>query len=520
VETVKTEEQTENPPVQDGQVNRRFLTSTIHNFAGQGFLLVLTFATAPYIVHHLGAELFGIVALVQTVAGFAGIVNLGIGRALTKYVSELYWKKDVQAINRLFQTAWATCVMSGVVGFVLLVGPRDTIGRLFFRGGSEVDNVIGFAIYIAAFGLFSSMLLEAISALPGGLQRFDILNKVNIVSGTARSLGSVAVLAMGYSVRSVLIINLSANVLAIVAFALVSKKLIRGLSLLPIFHLDAFRRLFVFSLPLFVSALSSLIIVRVDRFILAYFLPLSAVTFYTLPYTISEKAAVGVANITSVVYPFTSELHSMGSHDRVHELYLRSTKILTLITLPLCVILMAIPGPILLYWLGPEYAAQGAIALSLLGAATFLNAASGVATVTSLGVGRAWMPSFFAIAASVVNVIANFVLIPRYGINGAALGALLPQALVLPIFVYVVTHQLKFSSRELFSHAFLRPMICGFLQFLVLLVFRRYVDSVITLVMLGLASLAIYGLAALYGAITREERNFIFRLPAFGVNQR
>ena len=210
----------------------------------------------------------------------------------------------------------------------------------------------------------------------------------------------------------------------------------------------------------------------------------------------------------------------MGSHDRVHELYLRSTKILTLITLPLCVILMAIPGPILRYWLGPEYTAQGAVALSLLGGATFLNAAGGVATVTSLGVGRAWIPAFFAIASSVVNLISNFILIPRYGITGAALGALLPQALVLPVFVYVVTRQLKFSSWELFSHGFLRPMVCGFIQLVVLLAFRRRVDSIVTLGVLCLASLGIYGLAALYGAITREERDFLFRLPALGVSQR
>src|SRR5438874_2470640 len=106
-------------------------------------------------------------------------------------------------------------------------------------------------------------------------------------------------------------------------------------------------------------------------------------------------------------------MHSfMGSHERVHELYLRSTKILTLVTLPFAVILMAIPGPILRYWLGPEYALHGAVALSLLGGMTFLNAAGGVATVTCLGVGRAWVPAAFAFASSVINVVSNLVLIP------------------------------------------------------------------------------------------------------------
>jgi O-antigen/teichoic acid export membrane protein len=501
-----------------GSVSRRLFTNTVLNFGGQGFLLVLTFATAPYIVHRLGAELFGIVALVQTVAGFAGVVNLGIGRALTKYVSELYWRGDVQAINRLFQTAWTTCMVAGCVGLAVLVGPQATIGRLFFRGGPEVEGVITIAVYVAAFGLFTSMLLEAVSALPIGLQRFDIFNTVNIVSGTVRYLGSMAVLMLGYSVRSVLIVNLLANVLAVVAFAVLSRIIVRGLAFWPTFRWDAFQKLFAFSLPLFLSALSALIVTRVDRFILAYFLPLAAVTFYTLPYTLSEKAAAGVANITSVVYPFTSELHSKGSQERVHELYLRSTKMLTLITLPFTVILMAMPAQILRYWLGPEYASQGAVALSLLGAATFMNAASAVATVTSLGVGRAWTPAWFAFVSFGINIAANLILIPRYGIKGAALAALLPQALVTPVFVYVITRILKFSPWQLLFHGFLRPAVCAAIELAAILALRQYVDGLLALCGLALASLSIYAVASTYGAITAEERVALFRMPALGGN--
>src|SRR6266576_2155947 len=285
------------PQPRESGVSRRFFGNTMVNYIGQGFILVLTFVTAPYTVHHLGPELFGILALVQVTAGFAGLLNLGIGRALTKYISELYWTGDFKAINQLFQTAWATCLMAGMVGLVILIGPRATIGRLFFRGGPEVDAVVGFAIYVAAFGLFTSMLLEAISALPVALQRFGICNAINVATGAVRCLGPVIVLALGYSIRAVLIVILASNILAVIAFAVVSRKLIPGLSLLPHFDWAAFRKLFTFSLPLLLSALFALIVTRVDRFILAYYLPLAAVTFYTLPYSISEKASMGIGSI-------------------------------------------------------------------------------------------------------------------------------------------------------------------------------------------------------------------------------
>jgi O-antigen/teichoic acid export membrane protein len=487
------------------------------NYLGQGFILVLTFVTAPYTVHHLGPELYGILALVQVIAGFAGLLNLGIGRALTKYVSELYWTGDFKAINRLFQTAWTTCLAGGTVGLVVLIGPRATIGRLFFRGGPEVNAVVGFAIYVAALGMFTSMLQEPIWAMPAALQRWRIFNAVNVAAGTVRCLGPVIVLACGFSIRAVLVVVLSSNILAVVAFAVVSRELIPGLSFVPRFDRAAFRKLFSFSLPLLLSAIFAMIINRVDRFILAYYMPLAAVTFYTLPFSISEKAAIGVSNITSVVFPFTSELHAMGAHDKVHELYLRATKMMTLVTLPIVAILIAVPGPILRYWLGQEYAVQGAFALRALGAATFLTAISGVPTVTSLGVGEAWMPAAFAFASSVINLLSNFLLIPRYGINGAALAALLPQTLVVPAFVYVVTRMLRFPLWELFSHGLLRPFACALIQVAILFAFRRYVDNLITLGLLCVLSLCVYGVLSFFWAITQEERSALFRRPSRSV---
>jgi O-antigen/teichoic acid export membrane protein len=243
-------------------------------------------------------------------------------------------------------------------------------------------------------------------------------------------------------------------------------------------------------------------------------MPLAAVTFYTLPYSIAERASLGVANITSVVFPFTSELHSMGAHDKVHELYLRSTKILMLVTMPITAILLAVPGPILRYWLGPEYAAQGTMVLKILGAGTLMNALSAVPTVTSLGVGNAWMPAAFAFATSVINLVANFLLIPRYGINGAAFAYLLPQALMVPAFAYVVTRMIKFSLWDLFSHGLMRPLFCACAEFAVLITFRRYVNGLVSLGLLCVASLCLYAILSLLGAITREERLALFRSPA------
>ncbi|MBW5438029.1 flippase [Bradyrhizobium canariense] len=500
------------PSAGDRSVSGLFFSNTILNYVGQGLILILTLATTPYTVRRLGPELFGIVALVQVIAGFGSLLNLGIGRALTKYVSELYWKGEFQTIGQLFQTAWATCLVAGLIGLIVLIVPRQLIGGLFFRGGPDVDAVASFAIYLAALGLFTTMLLEAISSLPIAVQRFGVLNAINVMVGAVRCLGPVAVLACGYSIRAVLVVILASNLLAVGAFAFASKSFIPGLSFVPRFSSSAFRRLLSLSLPLFLSAIFSLIVAKVDRLILAYYLPLAAVTYYTLPSLISDKASASAANITSVVFPFTSELHSMGAHDKIHELYLRSTKILTLITLPFTVILLSLPGPILQLWLGSEYAEQGAVVLRALGAATFLSAISGVATVTSLGVGQAWVPAIFAFSSSGVTLLANLVLVPAYGINGAAFAALVPQMLVVPLFVFTITRMIGASHWELVSHGFLRPLICATVQLAMLFYFRPYANSLGNLAILCIVSLCTYGALSLFWATTQQERAALLRL--------
>jgi stage V sporulation protein B len=500
-------------------ISGRLFTNVGLNFAAQVFVALLTIVTAPYIVNRLGAELFGMVALVQTAAGFAGLLNLGIGRALTKYVSELYWKGDFALINDFFQTAWALTVLAGLAGLLLMVGSSSLIESTFFRGGPEITNdVVTFAIYVSAFGLFSSMLLEVASSIPVAAQRFAIRNAIYVVMATIMSIGSVALLAAGFSVRAVLLVGLFSNVFGVCAFLAASCKVVTGLKLRPRIELKALKTLLAFSLPLLLSAISAMIVARVDRFILAYYLPLAAVAFYTLPYSLAQKLSSAVGNVTSVVFPYASELHAMSDLKKLQELYLRSSKILILMTLPFIMVLIVLPDPILRYWLGPEYAEQGAMALCIIGIATFLNAVTAVPTVTSLGVGRPWMPSVFSTASSVASLAANLLLIPKYGVNGAALALLLSELVGGAPFIYLINRRLGVAPLRFMSEVVARAFVCTVVQLLTLLAARNYIDGLISLIAASLISLLVFGLCALFVAMSADERRDLFAMAAPAVS--
>jgi O-antigen/teichoic acid export membrane protein len=508
-----------NHTVHQPSISRRLFTNVGLNFAAQVFLALLTIVTAPYIVNRLGAELFGMVALVQTAAGFAGLLNLGIGRALTKYVSELYWKGDIVLINDFFQTAWALSIVTGLGGLVLMIGSSPLIESAFFRGGPEITNdVVAFAIYVSAFGLFSSMLLEVASSIPLAAQRFAMRNAIQVAMAAIMSIGSVILLAAGFSVRAVLLVGLFSNVFGLCTFLAVSCRVVTGLKLRPRIEFKALKTLLGFSLPLLLSAISAMVVARLDRFILAYYLPLAAVAFYALPYSLAQKLSSAVGNVTSVVFPYASELHSMSDTEKLQELYLRSSKILILMTLPFAMVLIVLPDPILRYWLGPEFAEQGAVALCIIGIATFMNAITAVPTVTSLGVGRPWMPSVFSTASSVASLAANLLLIPRYGVNGAALALLLSELVGGAPFIYLINRRLGVTPLRFISDVVARPFVCTMAQLLVLLAARNYINGLISLIVAALISVLVFGLCALFVAMTTDERRALFALAAPGVS--
>src|SRR5262249_29489856 len=266
--------------------------------------------------------------------------------------------------------------------------------------------------------------------------------------------------------------------------------------------------------PLLLSAISAMIVARVDRFILAYYLPLAAVAFYTLPYSLAQKLSSAVGNVTSVVFPYASELHAMSDLKKLKELYLRSSKILILMPLPYTMVLIVLPDPILRYWLGPEYAEQGAMALCIIGIATFLNAVTAVPTVTSLGVGRPWMPSVFSTASSVASLAANLLLIPKYGVNGAALALLLSELVGGAPFIYLINRRLGVAPLRFMSEVVARAFVCTVVQLLILLAARHYIDGLISLIIASLISLLVFGLCALFVAMSADERRALFALAA------
>jgi len=499
----------------------RLVSNSALNFAGQSVVLAITIASSPYIVRKLGAEQFGIIAMVQAVAGFAGLLNLGLGRALTKYISELYWQEKFEEINRIFQTAWTVCFVIGSLSFIAISVPHDLSARLLFGSDPTARPFATFAVLVAAGGLFTSLVLESLGGIPSAVQHFRIQNVISVSSFVLKIGSTILVLHLGFSVRAVLAVNLLFNVLTIIAYAAIARRYLPTLRFRFLLDPPSLHKLFSFSIPLLISTVSTLIVTRLDRFIMVDYLPLAAVTFYTLPNSLAEKLTFGVGSVASAVFPFASELHSQGNRHAVQELYLKGSRMVNIATLPLLALLTVVPYQILSCWLGKEYADSGAQVLALLGFASYLNAITAVPTVVTLGTGNAWLPAYYALAGSVANIALNLTLIPRFGIIGAAMAILGSQIVSAPTFLVHTARRLNVSIVGLVKGAFLGPILCAGTMAVALYVCRDSLSSTRNLIVVVALLLLFYAVVVLFFLFTQSERSALLAkvrqaVPVFG----
>jgi O-antigen/teichoic acid export membrane protein len=119
-----------------------------------------------------------------------------------------------------------------------------------------------------------------------------------------------------------------------------------------------------------------------------------------------------------VVGPQISGLLARGSLERAQTVYQASTVWLTALSFPLYLTL-AVFAPLALSVFGPEFD-SGTVALVILALAMLVNMATGPVSVVLLMAGKSSWNLANNAAAVVVNILLSLLLIPQFGITGAA----------------------------------------------------------------------------------------------------
>ncbi len=400
--------------------------------AGSGVILGGTFLgmlldiiIKGVLTSHLSPADFGTYALALTVISITGAVaTLGLNEGVPRYIAFFRGKNEDQKIHELIISA----IFMGLIAGLLAILVSPSLFESLAGEGFDAQGKILSAVKILIFAVPFTILLNLTVAIYRGFDRtsinmyfYNIIRPVSLLG-----FASVAVF-FSASLKGVVFADLLSMVFT---FGIMSAYFIKKPPLKPEWKLkfsEPTKQLIRYSFPLLISATLLNLMSWTDTIMLGYFKSAEVVGVYNAVYPLVGFLSMIIASMGFVYVPVTSKLWGQNNTESLGSIYAIMTKWCFLLTFPLFALVFVYPEFLITKLYGAEYIG-GTTALRILALGFIANSYFGFNYHTLLASGDSDFLMKCSVASAGINVFINFMLIPEYGMVGAAIGTAVSYA--------------------------------------------------------------------------------------------
>jgi O-antigen/teichoic acid export membrane protein len=381
-------------------------------------------AAAPFLVHHLGLQQYGVWMLVSAMLSGVGILSAGFGDATVKYVSAYRARNDSAGIER---TIRATLTINMVLGLLVggLVWVLASAITHVFRIEVEFQAATIRAVQISAVILPLRAIESVFVSTLRAFEHYGPAVKLNILLRIGVIISALIVSAKGHGVDTIMLATLLCSGVVVILQAIAARRTAGCFKLLPTLEWAALSEVFSFGCFSWLQGLAGVGFSYADRFLVGMMLGTAPVAIYVL----CVQAAQPIHGVCAAIFNFL--LPHMSSRREIGELQ-GSRRVFRVAAWANFIAATALALPLILWgrsilalWIGPQFAVQGRGSLGILAMAYALLALNVVPHYSLLAMGDVRYVSGLNLLGGALSLCAAVVLIPRLGLIGAALARLL-----------------------------------------------------------------------------------------------
>lgn len=379
------------------------------------------------LLRNLGQSQYGIYKLASSWVALVSVLDFGLGGTVTRYVIKYRVEERPQDEEKFLGIVYA---VYGVLAFlILLIGillcrlvPHLTAENMGTQAGI-FRTVFMLLIAKSALTLFNHAFVGRFTAE----ERFVYIKTTTLVSIVCRMAFCYLLLPVFSSPVAIAAIDfgLTAAQLACHIWAT------RRFGMAPVRYVGwdwkLFRELFVFTFAIFVTAVINQFNSNVDNLVLGTYSTLTAVGLYSSVTQIYTAYGTLSTAVQGVFAPqINRKVFQKRSDTEITESLVLPSRLQIIVLLLVLTGFIHFGDTFLSLWLGDAYSTDALreaymVGLLLLGSATwqlFQNSTTAVLKAKNMLHGKIWITS----AATAVNFVITILLVPRYGMLGAALG--------------------------------------------------------------------------------------------------
>ncbi|KXB07485.1 hypothetical protein AKJ52_00035 [candidate division MSBL1 archaeon SCGC-AAA382C18] len=372
----------------------------------------------------LGKSQFGLISLgVGIMTLLSTVVLFGFEEGITRKTSIYKGKNEYKKIKKLFFTGASFTVSFSLMMSFLTFTFSDWISKYILHTPKLTPVLKIFSIGIPLICVFRLLI-----STMRGIQRMDYrLYMRGMVVKLGRLITITGILIIGGSLLGTSI----AYIIPLPIAIFLSLILLRNY-LLPkinrnVLSMTLGKEILIYSLPILFSGIAWKLLGWVDSFMLAFYKSSSVVGLYNVARPVAGILPVGMA--TTMLLPVLSEKYGQKDKKTMNEVMKTITRWILIFSLSGTVGLILLSKNLILFLFGSEFlrASQPLIILAIgyLIFYPFLTSRSLLKTI-----GKTKLLSFIYFIVLGSNILLNLFLIPRFGLEGAALATSISMILL------------------------------------------------------------------------------------------
>jgi O-antigen/teichoic acid export membrane protein len=417
-----------------------FTGSVIGNLLGYIWLMIMT--------RFLSQEDFGSFTLAQSVVNVSLIfVMLGTPRSLDRFIPFYNSTGEQGKTKTLIRFILRFSLISSLfMGLVLFLG-SDFLSRYVFSNPnlSRLLRIIVFSIPLLSVTMIVTYAFAGYKEL-----RYHVYLK-QLVEPALKIVFAAVVAIFGFGIIEWTWFYVAALLLtAIIGIWFLITRILGPLSDVPSVSIN-FQEIITYSWPISIASILMIIIGQIAYLILGIYQPAADVGIFRIYIYIAAFLKLILGSVARIYKPVISELIPKENYLEIKDTYRRISKwVLSMTILGFLIILLY--GNRLVGLLFTDAYAVYPLALSILALGTFLNAAFGPEGMTLEAFGNTKLVLINSLIMLIINAGLGFLLIPNYGIVGAAIAtatALTVGGFVGFVEIYILYQMQPFTQETL-----------------------------------------------------------------------
>ena len=446
-------------------MSSRLARNIFSNWANLFVNIVISFFLAPFVVHSLGNTYYGIWVIMMQFTGYLYLLDFGIRESVIRYVSKFSATKDFDDLDEILNSSVFLYSAIGLLAIGVSIALAISFGSIF-NVTSDVLPTARIVVVISGLTIAVSLAFNVYTGVLMGLQRYDIFNKIGIISAFVRLGLIVFFLSRGHGILALALIQFSITLASNVVIFGAAKALLRKQGVVHYYRhkpiserIPVFRSLYNYSIHVVINNLGQKAIYYTDALVIGIILNPASVTYYAIAGNLIEYLRRLILISNNVLNPLVSDLDSRNETEAIQKVLIQGTRLSMLLAMPIATIYLTMGRQFISHWMGNEYATLSGDVLCVLVVGVALSTPQNTISSILYGISRHSIIATLRIVEALSNLALSLVLIGSLGIVGVALGTAIPQVLLMAIVLPVLTIRVIGSTvRKFIHHAYLLPI--------------------------------------------------------------